>query len=69
MRLQTANNELIEVQGTATIHLLIGGQQFQWEAFVAPISDDGILGYDFLYFYDCVSEARRGIRIAGKWTQ
>ena len=69
MRLQTANNELIEVQGTATIHLLIGGQQFQWEAFVAPISDDGILGYDFLYFYDCVLEARRGIRIAGKWTQ
>ena len=47
----------------------IGEQQFQWDEFVAPINDEGILGYDFLYFFDCILEARRGIRIAGIWVQ
>ena len=69
VKLETANNELIEVDGIATMDISIGEQQFQWDAFVAPINDEGILGYDFLYFVDCILEARRGIRIAGIWVQ
>lgn len=66
-KLQTANNELLDVEGVATIDIMIGGQHFRWDAFVAPISDEGILGYDFLYHYDCILEARRGMQIAENW--
>ena len=69
VKLQTANNELIPVQGIATMDITIGDQSFKWDAFIAPISDAGILGYDFLYHFDCTLEARRGIRIAGNWFQ
>ena len=69
VKLETVNNELIEVDGIATMDISIGEQQFQWDAFVAPIKDEGILGYDFFYFFDCILEARRGIRIAGTWVQ
>ena len=50
----------------ATIDMTVGQQHFQWDAYVAPIGDKGILSYDFLYFYDCVL-ARNGIRIADNW--
>ena len=55
---------LIEVDGIATMDISIGEQKFHWDAFVAPIKDEGIIGYDFLYFFDCILEARSGIRIA-----
>ncbi len=66
VKLEAANNELITVKGTAMFCINIGDQIFEWEAYIADIGDDGILGFDFLYFYDCNLSARRGLTIAGK---
>ena len=66
-KLETASKELIDIDGIVTVEIVIGGQPFKWDAIVAPISDQGILGYDFLYHYDCILQARHGIRIAGNW--
>ena len=60
---------LIEVDGIATMDISIGEQKFHWYAFVAPIKDEGIIGYDFVYVFDCILEARSGIRITGTWVQ
>ena len=66
-KLETASKELIDIDGIVTVEIVIGGQPFKWDAIVAPISDQGILGYDFLYHFDCILQARHGIRIAGNW--
>ena len=47
VKLETANNELIEVDGIATMDISIGEQQFQWDAFVALIKAPALRGrYD-----------------------
>ena len=43
------------------------GVTYTWTAFVVPISEDVLIGYDFLYHFDCVLEARRGLKINGKF--
>ena len=63
-----ADGKGIAVDGKANVEISIGKQTFQWEVYVAQIQDDGLLGYDFLYYYDCAFEARRGVRIKGQWT-
>ena len=67
IKLQSANGNLISVDGTAEVILQLGKSHFPWKVFVANITDDGLLGYDFLYNYDCAFEARRGVRIKGQW--
>ena len=66
VRLEAANSELINVIGVAVFNITIDNLHFEWEAFVADISDDGILGYDFLYHHDCNLAARHGLTIGGK---
>ncbi len=68
-RLQAADGKCMAVDGTAEFKLKIGKQTFSWEVYVAPIQDEGLLGFDFLHYYDCAFEARRGIRINGQWTK
>ena len=64
VRLEAANSELINVIGVAVFNITIDNLHFKWEAFVADISDDGILGY--LYHHDCNLAARHGLTISGK---
>ena len=66
IKLEAANNELIPVKGIATVNIHIGDQSFEWEVYVADIDDDGILGYDFLYYHDCNLSARQGLTIGGR---
>jgi hypothetical protein len=66
--LEAADGKCIAVDGIAEMKLEIGSQTFVWEVYVAPIQDEGLLGFDFLYYFDCAFEVRRGIRINGQWT-
>ena len=67
VKLEAADGNCIAVAGTATVDITIGTANFAWKVYVAPIKDDGLLGYDFLYNYDCAFEARRGLRINDHW--
>ncbi len=66
MKLEAANNKLIKIYGIALLSYKIGDQIFQWKTYIAEISEDCIMGYDFLHFYDGVLSARRGLTIGGK---
>ena len=68
MNLQAADGKSIAIDGKANVEIRIGKQSFQWEVYVAQIQDEGLLGYDFLFYYDCAFEARRRVRIKGLWT-
>ena len=49
--------------GEVDIDITLESDVFPWYAYVADIPDDGLIGFDFLHHYDCVLEARRGLRI------
>ena len=63
--LKTADESTMNVMGQATFHFDIAGKVFTWDAYVALIHDDALIGFDFLYNFDCVVEARRGLKIDG----
>ena len=66
VKLEAANSELIKVKGIATFVFRLENLEFEWDAYVADITDCGIIGYDFLYHHDCEVAARRGLTIKGK---
>ena len=68
VKLEAADGNQISVNGRASVNICIGNQCFQWTVYVAPITDDGLLGYDFLYHYECVFDTRRGLCVKGQWT-
>lgn len=64
VKLETASEcEQLDVKGVVTLMICIGNQFFEWDAYVAPISEHCLLGYDFLYHFECVLDARRGLTI------
>ena len=63
--LKTADESTMNVMGQATFHFDIAGKVFTWDAYVALIHDDALIGFDFLYNFDYVVEARRGLKIDG----
>ena len=66
VQLETAiDNERIDVVGIANLQLNFGNNHYEWEAYVAPIRDPGLLGFDFLYRFDCIVDARNGLKIGG----
>ena len=65
--LKAAGDSILEVKAYVTVGFDIAGVTYTWTAFVVPISEDALLGYDFLYHFDCVLEARRGLKINGKF--
>ena len=67
VRLEAADGNLMQVDGIVELHLEIGKCVYPWKIYIAPITDTGLLGFDFFYYYDCAIEARRGIRINGRW--
>ncbi len=66
VKLEMANKELMDIQGVATMKVVASGQCFEWQMYVAPIADDGLIGMDFLYAHDYVLSARAGMKLSGK---
>ena len=63
--LKTADEGELRVEASVTLGFEIDGTIYTWNAFVAPIPDDVLIGYDFLYNFNCILEARRGLIIDG----
>ena len=63
IQLQAADNGILNVHGTVELNIVIEDETFVWNAYVADISDDGLLGFDFMHYYNCSLEARRGLRV------
>ena len=63
IQLQAADEGLLTVHGIIQVSVNIEEDQFTWNAYVVDVYDDGLLGFDFLHHFDCVLEARHGLRI------
>ena len=66
IQLQTADDGLLHVYGVINITVHMNDTAYSWDAYVADICDEGLLGFDFMYHYDCSFAARRGLYIDGK---
>ncbi|XP_074653639.1 uncharacterized protein LOC141907797 [Tubulanus polymorphus] len=53
MKLFSADENQIEVLGTIRVSLGLFEETINWDVLIADISDDAILGMDFLTAYDC----------------
>ena len=69
IKLQAANDEMLDVTGIVDIDISIADQQYKCEVYVAPIREHGILGFDFMYEHNCVLNARKGFQINGVWVE
>ena len=65
--LKAAGDSTLNIIACVTVGFCIDGITYTWTAFVAPIAEDALIGYDFLYHFDCVLVARRGLKINGKF--
>ena len=66
IQLQAADNGLLTVHGVINISVDIDNDIFEWTAYVADITEDGLIGFDFLHNFNCILEARRGLRIGNQ---
>lgn len=66
LKLEVANDELLPVLGTVTLDFKIRRDNFQWQCFVAPIREDGLLGLDFLQAHNYVLSAESGLKLNKK---
>ncbi len=57
LKLEVATDELLPVLGTAMLDFKIKKDYFQWQCFIAPIRDDGLIGLDFLQAHNYVLSA------------
>jgi len=68
----SANNGIIHCYGLCTVDLDLGGCNFQARMLVCDITNDGIIGTDFMYDnHDCqirVDRMRNSIRTRATWT-
>ena len=60
-RLQTATGQPVSVLGDTEIEFKIGDQVYTHSALIANITDDCILGLDFLRNYRCVLDIDKGV--------
>ena len=66
VKLEVANKEMMDIDGTAAVKFVAGGEHFEWEMYVAPIAEEGLIGMDFLYAHDYVLSARAGMKLNGR---
>ena len=57
----------METHGIATMKIKQGSRNFTWEMYVAPISDDVLLGCDVVDEMDITINSRKGILLGGQW--
>lgn len=66
MKLEVANEQLLDIDGVAKMKFVVGDKEFQWLMYIAPLAEDGLLGMDFLYAHDYVLGARTGLKLNGR---
>ena len=57
----------METSGVANITVELGGKSYIWPMYIAPISDDLLIGCDFLDDKDITLNTRRGMKLNGNW--
>lgn len=65
-KLEVANEGYLSILGTATLSFTIHKDVFKWKFFIAPISEDGLLGLDFLQENNFNLSADQGLRLNKK---
>ena len=65
LKLEVANNELLEIDGVMDAKFDIDGQDFEHKMYVAPIAEE-LLGMDFLCANDYELGARYGLKLNGQ---
>ena len=63
IQLQAANDEILHIYGTIDLDITLEDMTFKWNVFVADISDEGLLGFDFMHHFNFILEPRRGLRL------
>ena len=61
LKLEVANDELLEIDGVMDAKFDIDGQDFEHKMYVAHIAEEGLLGMDFLCANDYELGARYGL--------
>lgn len=64
LKLEVADDGVIEATGWTTITMHVENRQFKWDVLVAPISEGGLLGMDFLSANNFVF-SNEGLRLNG----
>lgn len=59
----------MSTQGIAEVAIELGPVKCVWPVYVAPISDDILLGCDIIDNYDITINTRRGIQVQGCWVE
>ena len=62
-RLEVADDNLLPVEGLATVEFKVNKDLFTWEVCVAPIREDGLIGLDFLQTHEYMLGAKAGLRL------
>ena len=57
----------METQGMVKLPLNLGGHQFEWDVYLAPITDDLLLGCDIIDELDLTLNTSEGLGLNGKW--
>ena len=66
VKLEVANDGLLSVLGEVSLEFKIQKDTFQWDVFIAPIREDGLLGLDFLQAHNYVLGAEFGLKLNKK---
>ena len=66
VKLGVANDGLLAVEGVATMKFTAGGRKFEWDMYIAPIVEDGLIGMDFLFANNYELGSRHGLRLNGR---
>ena len=63
---EAANKEMMDIDGVATVKFVANGEHFEWEMYVAPIAEEGLIGMDFFHAHDYILSARAGMKLNGR---
>ena len=63
VKIELADCGLVAVDGVVQIFMDVNATEFKWDAYVALIGGDGLLGMDFLYAHDFVLSANGRLQL------
>lgn len=63
LKLEVANDNLLSIEGVASLEFKVNRDIFSWDMLVAPIREDGLIGLDFLQFHNYVLSAKAGLKL------
>ena len=65
-KLEVANDGFLDVDGIAKFVFKVCGDYYEWDMYVAPLREDGLLGLDFLYEHNYSLGREQGMKLNGK---